>query len=91
MSRIIIRLVNGACSKGPFHFKMPADFEKFTDAESFRIHGRMRIRKKDAGVIKKQVESPSSPTASQIMAKSVKFHIRKSNKVVSQIKQKEIK
>ena len=51
VSRIIIRPVNAAGSKGPFHFEMPADFEKFTDAESFCIHGRMRIRKENASEI----------------------------------------
>ena len=52
VTRIITRPISSANSRGPFIFEIPADFEKFTDAESFRIHGRMRIRKKDAGVTK---------------------------------------
>ena len=52
VTRIITRPVSAVSSKGPYTFEIPADFEKFTDAESFRIHGRMRIRKKDAAVIK---------------------------------------
>ena len=32
--------------KGPFVFDIPADPGKFTDVETFRLHGRMRIRKK---------------------------------------------
>ena len=50
VTRIIIRPVNSASSKGPFNFEIPADFEKFTDPESFRVHGKMRIRKKVDGV-----------------------------------------
>ena len=52
VTRIITRPVSAVSSKGPYTFEIPADFEKFTDAESFRIHGRMRIRKRDAAVIK---------------------------------------
>ena len=32
--------------KGPFTFDIPADPGKFTDIETLRLHGRMRIRKK---------------------------------------------
>ena len=32
--------------KGPFVFDIPADPGKFTDVETLRLHGRMRIRKK---------------------------------------------
>ena len=52
VTRIVTRPISVASSRGPFTFEIPADPEKFTDAESFRLHGRMRIRKKDAGVIK---------------------------------------
>ena len=38
-------------SKGPFIFEIPADPEKFTDAESFLLLGRMRIRARSGGVI----------------------------------------
>ena len=43
--------ISAVDSRGPFIFEIPADFEKFTDAESFRLHGRMRIRKKVGGVL----------------------------------------
>ena len=33
-------------SMGPFVFEIPADPGKFTDVETLRLHGRMRIRKK---------------------------------------------
>ena len=52
VTRIITRPISAANSRGPFIFEIPADFEKFTDAESFRLHGRMRIRKRVSGVIR---------------------------------------
>ena len=51
-NRIITRPISAVSSEGPYTFEIPADFEKFTDAKSFCIHGRMRIRKKDGAVIK---------------------------------------
>ena len=44
--------ISSSSSKGPFTFELPSDPEKFTDAESIRLHGRMQIMKKDAGVVK---------------------------------------
>ena len=52
VTRITTRPISVATSRGPFTFEIPADSEKFTEAESFRLHGSMRIRKKDAGEIK---------------------------------------
>jgi len=52
VTKIITRPISAANSRGPFIFEIPADFEKFTDAESFRLHGRMRIRKKEGGALK---------------------------------------
>ena len=34
-------------SKGPFSFLIPSDPDKFTNAESLRLHGKMRIMKRD--------------------------------------------
>ena len=45
------RPISSSSSKGPFTFELPSDPEKFTDAESIRLHGRMRIRKSDAGTL----------------------------------------
>ena len=45
--------ISSSSSKGPFTFEVPSDPGKFTDAESIRLHGRMRIMKKDAGELKK--------------------------------------
>ena len=39
---------------------------KSLDAESFRLHGRMRIRKKDAGVIKNIDANDSVSTVNYI-------------------------
>ena len=36
-------------SKGPFSFLIPSDPDKFTNTESLRLHGKMRIMKKDTG------------------------------------------
>ena len=60
VTRIIIWPVNVANSKGPFHFEMPQDFEKFTDSQSFRLHGRMRIRKKDDAGVNKDIDANDS-------------------------------
>ena len=38
-------------SKGPFIFEIPADPEKFTDAESFLLHRRMRIRARSGNTL----------------------------------------
>ena len=38
--------ISSTNSLGPFLFEIPTDPEKFTDAESIRLLGRMRIRKK---------------------------------------------
>ena len=38
-----ISVIAGA---GPFNFEIPADPDKFTDAETIRLHGAIRIRKK---------------------------------------------
>ena len=38
-------------SSGPFSFTIPADPDKWTDCESIRLHGKMRIRKKTGATI----------------------------------------
>ena len=43
--------ISSTSSKGPFTFEIPPDPEKFTDVESIRLHGRMRIRKNNAGTL----------------------------------------
>ena len=47
VTKVITQPISAVNSKGPFIFEIPADFEKFTDAESFGLHGRMRIRKRE--------------------------------------------
>ena len=46
---LFFRPISSAGSKGPFTFDIPADPDKFTDAETLLLHGRMRIRKKVSG------------------------------------------
>ena len=45
------RPISSTTSKGPFTFDIPADPDKFTDAESIRLHGAMRIVGHAAGAI----------------------------------------
>ena len=45
--------ISSPSSKGPFTSEIPPDPEKFTGVESMRLHGRMQIRKNDAGTLKK--------------------------------------
>ena len=45
------RPISSTNSQGPYIFEIPADPEKFTDAESIRLQGRMRIRKKTGSVL----------------------------------------
>ena len=52
VTKVITQPISAVNSRGPFIFEIPGDFEKFTDAESFKLHGKMRIRKKVNGEIK---------------------------------------
>ena len=54
VSSVVIRPVNTTTSKGPFNFEVPSDPIKFTDAESFRLHGRMKIVKQDGTALTDQ-------------------------------------
>ena len=39
--KVITCPISAVDSRGPFLFEIPAGFEKFTDTESFRLHGRI--------------------------------------------------
>ena len=54
VSSVVIRPVNTTTSRGPFNFEVPPDPIKFTDAESFRLHGRMKITKQDGSALTTQ-------------------------------------
>ena len=43
----IFRPLSSPNTTGPFTFKIPSDPDKFTNAQSLRLHGRMRIKKRD--------------------------------------------
>ena len=45
------RPISVIAGPGPFNFEIPADPEKFTDAETIRLHGAIRIRKKNSNGI----------------------------------------
>ena len=49
VTRINLRPICATNNSGPFTFEFPADLEKFTDPESFRLHGCIRIRKRENG------------------------------------------
>ena len=66
VTRISTRPISIASSRGPFNFEIPADPEKFTDAESFRLHGSMRIRKRVSGVIKDITSTDKVSTVNNI-------------------------
>ena len=66
VTRITTRPISVASSRGPFTFEIPADPEKFTDAESFRLHGSMRIRKKNAGVLENITATEEVSTVNNI-------------------------
>ena len=42
------RPISTSSSQGPYSFVIPTDPEKFTDAGSLRLHGKMCIKKKDS-------------------------------------------
>ena len=49
------RPISSTSSKGPFQFVIPADPEKFTNAESIRLHGKMRIKKEISRIFKNEI------------------------------------
>ena len=44
--RLTYRPISVIAGAGPFNFEIPADPDKFTDAETIRLHGAIRICKK---------------------------------------------
>ena len=43
----IFRPLSTPNTTGPFSFEIPSDPDKFTNAQSLRLHGRMRIKKRN--------------------------------------------
>ena len=66
VTKVITRPISAVNSRGPFIFEIPADFEKFTDAESFKLHGKMRIRKKVNGEIVNIVAADKVSTVNNV-------------------------
>ena len=60
------RPISSTGSAGPFTFEIPADPGKFTDAETFRLHGRMRIRKSTDNGLSDLVDSDKFSTVNNI-------------------------
>ena len=51
-SKVVTRPISSSNSRGPFKFLFPADPEKWTDCESLRLSGRVKIRRFEAGALK---------------------------------------
>ena len=51
-SKVVTRPISSSNSRGPFKFLFPADPEKWTDCESLRLSGRVKIRRYEAGALK---------------------------------------
>ena len=51
-SKVVTRPISASNSRGPFKFLFPADPEKWTDCESLRLSGRVKIRRYEAGALK---------------------------------------
>ena len=60
------RPISSTTSKGPFTFDIPADPDKFTHAESIRLHGAMRIISHNAGVYTKLAPDEKVSTINNI-------------------------
>ena len=58
VSSIVIRPVNTYNSKGPIIFEIAPDPVKFTNAETFRLHGRMKITKQDGTALTTEKVAP---------------------------------
>ena len=50
-NKIIARPIASTNSRGPFKFVFPSDPEKWTDCESIRLSGRVKIQKNDGGIL----------------------------------------
>ena len=50
-SKIVVRPIASTGSKGPFKFLFPADPTKWTDCETLRLSGRVKLKKNTAGVL----------------------------------------
>ena len=50
-NKIIARPIASTNSRGPFKFVIPSDPEKWTDCESVRLSGRVKIQKNDGGIL----------------------------------------
>ena len=62
------RPISSTTSKGPFTFDIPADPDKFTDAESIRLHGAMRIVANTDGVSSNLAAGENVSTVNKIFS-----------------------
>ena len=57
-NKIIVRPIASTNSRGPFKFVIPSDPEKWTDCESIRLSGKVKILKNTGGYY--QISLPTS-------------------------------
>ena len=50
-SKLVTRPITSPSSRGPFKFLFPPDSEKWTDCESLRLSGRVKLRRITAGAL----------------------------------------
>ena len=50
-SKIVTRPIATSTSRGPFKFLFPADSDKWTDCESIRLSGRVKLRRVNGGAL----------------------------------------
>ena len=50
-NKVITRPIASTTSRGPFKFVIPADPDKWTDCESIRLSGKVKIQKNEGGIL----------------------------------------
>lgn len=55
-NKIITRPIANTSSRGPFNFVFPADPQKWTDVESLRLSGKVKLKKSAAGILTNYVD-----------------------------------
>ena len=50
-TKIVTRPIATSTSRGPFKFQFPADPDKWTDCESIRLSGRVKLRRVNGGAL----------------------------------------
>ena len=65
-NKIIVRPIASTNSRGPFKFVIPSDPEKWTDCESIRLSGKVKILKNTGGVLSNFIANESGNEVSTV-------------------------